>query len=706
MTFLTPLLTAGAALIAIPIVLHLVMRRKPQQLQFPALRFVMKRRSVNQTKLKLRHLILLLLRCAAIALLALALARPVLQGSGLRGGAGGSAGVAIVIDNSARMGYRSENQTRLAAAKQIADWLLGRLPADSQVVVADTGSSSPGRILDRDAARLRAGRVRPASRDVGLDASVRSALAALQQAGAERQEVFLFTDRTAGALDTGTLEGIARTLEEHPEATLYLADVGVEDPVDLGIRSLELSGSTLAVGQSLGLGATLASVGKRPDKPVTVELWIDGRNGPEKRGEQLVTVEAPLQRVEFSIAALPEGVHQGYVRVVGSDPLPADDAQYFTVSVEAPRRVLLLAEDDADAVFVRQALTAAGPAQAYEVDVEPFTAKWQPRLHDYRAAFLLDPPSIGSTGWRTLGNYVSGGGSVAFCLGRNSQLPRLNSADAQQLLPGEFRWISRDETYLRPRSYSHPAIAPLADFAESIPWPQFPVFEYWSMGELDASAVVVAPYANGDPAIVERRVDRGVAITVTTPFSDPASGEPWNLLPTGVDPWPFLALTDSLTAYLCGAADTRRVYRPGETAIVPLGEAAGATGYVLRLPSGDAIRQTLPAGQREAAIGMTEEPGNYRLQAGGAADGIDAGFSVSAPPELGLLERVTDAQLSAALPAGRFHLATGEADLAEQVDVGRVGRELYPWLITVVALALAAEQWFANRFYEEPAPPN
>ncbi|TWT85791.1 hypothetical protein Pla123a_05980 [Posidoniimonas polymericola] len=709
MTFLTPLLTAGAALIAIPIVLHLVMRRKPQQLMFPALRFVMKRRSVNQTKLKLRHLILLLLRCAGIALLAFALARPVLQGSGLEG-SGGSSAAALVIDNSPRMAYRSENQTRLAAAKNLADWLLGRLPADGQVVVADTGSTSPGRLLDREGARLRANRVRAASRDRGLAATTRSALAALAQAGAQRQEVFLFTDRSRGALDSAALESLAQSLEEHPKATLYIADVGVDNPVNVGIPRLELSASTLAVGQTLGLEATLASVGKQPDKPVTVELWIDGQSDsqsrPEKRGEQLVTIDSPQQQVEFSVASLTEGVHQGYVRVVGGDPLPADDTQYFTVSVEPPRRVLLLAAPPADPVFVREALTAAGPAQAYEVDVDAFSGKWPSKLQDYRAALLLDPPPLTSGSWRTLANYVSRGGSLAIALGRNSELARLNSADAQQLLPGEFRWKSRDETYLRPRSYSHPAIAPLADFAESIPWPQFPVFEYWSLGELSPEAVVVAGYANGEPAIVERRLDRGVALTVTTPLSDPSSGpsngQPWNLLPTGVDPWPFLALVDSMGSYLCGAADTRRVYRPGETAIVPLGDAAGATSYVLRLPGGDSIRQTLPAAQSEAAIGMTEDPGNYRLQAGGGDERLDAGFSVSAPAEVGQLQRVTDEQIAAALPEGRYRLAAGEADLAEQVDIGRVGRELYPWLIMLAVIALAAEHFVANRFYDDP----
>ena len=51
MTFLNPLLLAGAALVALPIVLHLIMRRKPRHLEFPALRFLEAKRETNQRRL-------------------------------------------------------------------------------------------------------------------------------------------------------------------------------------------------------------------------------------------------------------------------------------------------------------------------------------------------------------------------------------------------------------------------------------------------------------------------------------------------------------------------------------------------------------------------------------------------------------------------------------------------------------------------------
>src|SRR5215470_9619298 len=76
MAFVNLSLLLGGAFVAIPIVLHLIMRQRPKQLIFPALRFIHERRLANQRRLQLRHWLLLALRCGAIGLFALALARP------------------------------------------------------------------------------------------------------------------------------------------------------------------------------------------------------------------------------------------------------------------------------------------------------------------------------------------------------------------------------------------------------------------------------------------------------------------------------------------------------------------------------------------------------------------------------------------------------------------------------------------------------
>ena len=78
-SFLYPLFLVGAAAVAIPIVLHLFRRRTEMVVDFPAVRLLHKAPVEQQRRRKLRELILLALRVAALALLALAFARPYFQ---------------------------------------------------------------------------------------------------------------------------------------------------------------------------------------------------------------------------------------------------------------------------------------------------------------------------------------------------------------------------------------------------------------------------------------------------------------------------------------------------------------------------------------------------------------------------------------------------------------------------------------------------
>lgn len=77
MAFANPLLLfLGAGLVALPVILHLIMQQKPRHFVFPALQFIRQRLSTNQRRLRVRHWILLLLRCLGVFLIALAFAKP------------------------------------------------------------------------------------------------------------------------------------------------------------------------------------------------------------------------------------------------------------------------------------------------------------------------------------------------------------------------------------------------------------------------------------------------------------------------------------------------------------------------------------------------------------------------------------------------------------------------------------------------------
>ncbi|HEY3395414.1 MAG TPA: hypothetical protein VGK58_22120, partial [Lacipirellulaceae bacterium] len=273
--------------------------------------------------------------------------------------------------------------------------------------------------------------------------------------------------------------------------------------------------------------------------------------------------------------------------------------------------------------------------------------------------------------------------------------------EAQAVLPAKLRWGSHDATYLRPVAVEHPALAELSDLADVVPWSEFPVFKYWELEAGAEEAHVVASFANGKPALVERQIGAGRVLLMTTPVSDPAFDDPWNLLPTGVDPWPFLALANGIAEYLAAAGNAQLNYLAGQTVVLRLAPEEQVTSYALQMPDRSAVRQSLAPGQQDLSIAAAVALGNYRVRAGGQEGKLDRGFSVNLPAEITRFDRAAADQIVKALGEKRTRTARTRKDIEVRVGLARMGRELFPWLILAVALVLAAEQLLANRFYRE-----
>src|SRR6188768_1575676 len=67
---------AGAAAISVPIIIHLLNRRKFRIVDWAAMDFLLEADKKNRRRVRLENLLLLLLRCLAVFLIGLLLARP------------------------------------------------------------------------------------------------------------------------------------------------------------------------------------------------------------------------------------------------------------------------------------------------------------------------------------------------------------------------------------------------------------------------------------------------------------------------------------------------------------------------------------------------------------------------------------------------------------------------------------------------------
>ncbi|MDQ2932575.1 MAG: BatA domain-containing protein, partial [Gemmatimonadota bacterium] len=120
MGFLAPLWLLAGVAAAVPLLIHLMRRRAGARIDFPAVRYLLRAEREHSRDLRLRNLLLMLLRVAAVLLITLAAARPVIR---MAGGGHARTALAVVLDNSlstsAIVGGRPVLQQLQARARDI-----------------------------------------------------------------------------------------------------------------------------------------------------------------------------------------------------------------------------------------------------------------------------------------------------------------------------------------------------------------------------------------------------------------------------------------------------------------------------------------------------------------------------------------------------------------------------------------------------------
>src|SRR5262245_46309016 len=131
MSFLNPIMLFGIAAVSVPIIIHLLNRRRFQKIVWGAMRFLKLSVEQNQRRMRIEDMILLALRCLLLLMLALALARPAILSNATDVFGQSKVTGVIILDNSQSMGMSDGTSTRFEKAKQAAQGALDSMPAGS-----------------------------------------------------------------------------------------------------------------------------------------------------------------------------------------------------------------------------------------------------------------------------------------------------------------------------------------------------------------------------------------------------------------------------------------------------------------------------------------------------------------------------------------------------------------------------------------------
>ena len=687
MNFLSPFFLAGLGALAIPVLIHLINREKKVVVQFPSLMFLHKIPYKSVRRQKIRHLLLLVLRCLALALFVAAFARPWFDRSKATGAGSTSArAVVILIDRSYSMGYGGRWNAALDKAREVVRAIN---PQDRATIVffANEPSAATEPTADRTRLDNALKTAKLSSEGTRYAPAIKLATEIASGSNLPRKDVILISDfQKAGWAKR-------EELAMPPDVTLRTMDVSSGDATDAGVIGVATERTRDSLRERVTVTARIANLAAKP-RTMDAVLELGGRVLESKR---VTLPPKSAQPVRFAATIVPPSATRGVVKIA-EDSLAADDAFYFTVAPDEAVSVLIIEPASArpnQSLYLRTALSI-GDKPRFNVDVRTPEAIRSADLEG-RSLIVLNetaPPS-GAIGGRIREAIIGGAG--LFVIPGEQEVNRWPS-EWRAMLPATVGNVVD-------RTRDAGATIGAVDYTNSI----FDIFSAPRSGDFAAARVfryralradsgVLAKFDDGTPAMVMGRAGAGRVVLWATSMD-----ANWNDLPMQTVFVPFVhqvgkgvgRFADSRAWFTAG--EVLDLSRHAELTSPLMGSGPKATGdsvrLVLEAPSGEKTRLSVLGTNHLATL---REQGLYELRRESDPVGGGRPIAVNVDAAEADLTHLDPQELVAAAAATTAKVT--QRDAAPAAPEQQEGRQTVWWYLLLAALfLLAVETVLSNR---------
>jgi len=694
-TFLNGAFLFAALAALLPLLIHLISRRRVATVDFSSLRFLKELERKRIRRVRLRQILLLIVRSLIILVAALALARPTLKGS-FGAGAHAKTSVAIVIDDSASMSRGSGDMLSDAVglARDIAGLLddgdeafLVGAGAPSSALLAD-GTFSPGILLE-ELDGVAAGAVA-----TDYLSAVELASGLLENSRNLNRELYVIGDmqRSGWSADGRTqpeTETVAALRDDSAPRTYVLTLAG--PTVNLGVSSVSVERKYGAAPGHFAVTARVSNHGRRRAEALA-KLFVDG----EQAGQAGLELESgETGAVRFATTIAESEWHYGWVELP-VDALDSDNRHYFVIPSSRRTEVLVVRPDSGgeldDADYIERALDPGSSGDRFSVSVIAQGALARQDGDRFPVVVLADVGRLDDGAGRWLSRHVADGGGLLVVLGNRTDIRYWNSGPLSELSGVEIvAPIDRpDGVRLAPSLRGHPLLEGLV-YGERLV-DEIVVRRAFDVRASEVEDVLELPGVG--PSLVINRPPAADAL-------GGAGGGEVAVLATGVDPsWSDLPRSGFVVPLLHRLAErlSRTSSRPssvtvGEDLSVGLPEATSGRVEV-EVPTGRTIAAELrDSPGSSAVVERVSEPGIYRFHAGGRVVALGA---VNVDPRESDLAPADQSEIKRFLSPLPVTFIGDGARLEDEVLQARYGRELWRAFLYAALLLLALEMYLAR----------
>jgi len=633
-TFLNPSFLWGLPVVSIPILIHLLSRKRPITSQFPSVKFIQLASTTVIRQFKLKQLILLILRSLILLLLTLLFARPVVREIPLFAQVERvSRSSVILIDNSYSMGYVEEGESRFALAKKVAKRILKMTKRNDRAalfLISDEVMPLVSYLTDDRQIlleKLEEGTL--SFRPTNLAPGISQAYKILQESGSPNREIVLITD-----LGINGWQGIDKKSirEFDPEVKFIIIDLNSELLSNVAISKVDCR--RLTMGETSQISAKIRNYSKEKISRLFVSVFLEPqskfqivRETGEKVGQGFIDLKGGRETNKDFFYNFPqEGTYLGKVEIQ-EDSLPSDDRFYFKTEALEKIKVLLIDGHPGISFFSSETFyltlglspttsevsTIQSPLAVKVVTLEAF---FQEKLDDFSVIFVANVEEVTSSLRERLTSFVREGGGVVFSLGDNVNGQEYNLGFGN-LLPAKLIGVkgkSKGEEKFKVidfQDFTHPILQVFAEGKEGdLTRTRF--YQYFAT-QVKPAAKVVLGLEGSLPLLIEGELPypgAGKVLLFTSTLD-----RDWNNLPTKPV---FLPLIQQMVRYL--ALSTLReeplgTFLVGQELKYELGPGELPQSVEIIDPQGKKF-SVIPVQKRDFSgieFGPVEMPGIYQL---------------------------------------------------------------------------------------------
>lgn len=674
------LFAAFAALI--PLIIHLLSRRRVKVVEFSSVRHLKAMQKRQVRRLKIRQLLLLILRMLIILCVVIAFARPTTK----RGAIGSHASVSAVIlfDNSASMNrYVADGNLFDLAKKRTAELLHTFGQADQVMLVPLVRSQeSPATPQFASAALAEEllNRIPAGYGEADLQSALQTAVEQLKQSANLNRELYFVTDRQRHSL-------LQTELLKDVPAKAYLVDLPLDEVENTGITALDFGGQLIQPGIDFNLTATVKNYGTSDRNDLLASLFMDGK----RVAQTDATAQAGRETgVKFTYAVSTGGFHAGYVELSDDKFLP-DNRYYFSFYIPEQFSLLIIDGDEASR-FIELALA---PTENMPHSWSVKTARPEEltgvNFGDYDVIALVGAPTLPGAMADRLKTYVRQGKSLFITYGAKTDINEFNRTWAE--VSGVTYQEAVKESFSRAGYYTfqsidiqHPIFSVFGLEQNKPPEVKFYTLPTFSVASTDRALIT---FTGSRPAFVENKFGAGKVLSFTGPIAPQYTDFPAHAF--------FVPFISRAAEYLAANLSSFDVHLYTSNQITRALSPKTPVLTSVNLATPDSAQFELAPEESQGNLVVhpkpTDQPGIYSLTCQGRE--IDR-FAVNVNPAECDLSAADPDQFAAALGASECkEIKTGDA-LATVIAGFRFGRELWQIFLWMAVLLLAAEMLLAR----------